>query len=271
MILNANFADNFIEHYKNHKAMSKNSISCAFFIQDEAKQTMLKEAIANYDSLYISSIFKSSFETIEKLNKVRPQVLVIDVNMSDLLRHVTRSPHIIGVCDQPSNRKVRELLSCGFTDFIYFPIAEKNLNDVMGKILNTNSFFQNLDEIPKMTEDGMTYSGTNDNIENNIAYFFVQDNRYGKCKVNFSEFLYAQSVGNDIRVVTDDGNTFYERSTLKNFQRKLKCSKCLKVNRSILINVEKVNRINKKTVTLKNENFTVTRTYYKDFAKVFNI
>ncbi len=272
MILNANFADIFTECNKKHKTMSNKSISCAFFIQDEAKQTMLKEAIGNYDTLYITSIFKNSFETIEKLNKVRPQVLFINVSMSDILRHITRPPHIIGVCDQPTNRKVKEFLSCGFTDFIYFPIVEKNLNDVIGKILNANSFFQELNETPVFMENGMTYEDhTNGNIETNVAYFFVQDKRYGKCKINFSEFVYAQSIGNDIRIMKDDESAFYERTTLKNFHRKLGHNKCLKINRSILINVEKVTRINKKTVTLNNETFTITRTYYKEFAKVFNI
>lgn len=272
MILNANFARYFTECNKNHKAMSNKSISCAFFIQDVAKQTLLKEAVGNYDTLYITSFFKNSFETIEKMNKVRPQVIFIDINMSDILRHITRPPHIIGVCDQLSSRKIKELLSYGFTDFIYFPIVEKNLNDVIGKILNTNSFFQELNEIPTLMENGMMYeSTTNGNLETNVAYFFVQDKRYGKCKVNFSEFVYAQSIGNDIRIMKDDGSAFYERNTLKNFHRKFGHNKCLKISRSVLINIEKVTRINKKTVTLNKDSFTITRTYYKAFAKVFNI
>lgn len=272
MILKINFADKIAKSNKNHKEMSNKPISCAFFIQEDARQATLKEAIGNYNSLYITSFFKSSFETIEKLNKARPQVLFIDISMADLLRHITKPPHIIGVCDQPSNRKVKELLSCGFTDFIYLPIAEKNLNNVIGKILNTNSFFQELNDMTQIMEDDMMYiDATNNTLETNITCFFVQDKRYGKCKVNFSEFVYAQSIGNDIRIVKDDGSTYYERNTLKNFQRKLGYSKCLKINRSILINTDKVNRINKKTVTLNNETFTITRTYYKKFAKVFNI
>ncbi len=272
MILNANFANKFIECNKNYRSMSNKSISCAFFIQDDAKQTMLKDAIGNYDTLYFTTCFKSSFETIERLNKARPQVLFIDISMCDILRHITRPPHIIGVSDQPSSRKVKELLSYGFTDFIYFPLVEKNLNDVIGKILNTNSFFKDSNEIPAMMENGMVYvDAMNGSVETNITYFFVQDKRYGKCKVSFSEFLYAQSIGNDIRIVKEDGDTFYERNTLKNFQRKLGSGKCLKINRSILINTEKVNRINRKYVTLNNDTFTITRTYYKEFAKVFNI
>ena len=106
----------------------------------------------------------------------------------------------------------------------------------------------------------------------NNEYMFINGNKkIGSIKIYFHEIIFINSVSNVIRVNLENGVIKYVHTTLKNFQKKLPANKFLKINRSIVVNIDKVIKVNRKNITVNNETFVVSRPFYKKFAEALRL
>ena len=251
--------------------MSKLPIKCSMFVLKEEEQSQLQNFLSEFYSFNVDKVLHSSSEALEYLNQNRPPILFLDLEMFDLLKVVQKPPYVVGVGFINGYKKMKDFLELGFSDFIFTPIEKSNVQNVMGKFLNIHGYMLSVPENRTLaSEDCIQYNQTDVSFQTNKDFIFIRDKKNGYCRVFCDEILYAQSVGNEMRVVKENGSVVYDKKNLKNFVRQLPGNSFLKINRSTVINTNKVNRIDKKNVTINNMVFRVTRSFYKSFAKYFN-
>ena len=251
--------------------MPKMPIKCSMFVLKEDEQSLLQNILSEFYSFCVDRVLHNCSEALEYLNQNRPPILFLDLEMYEILKIVQKPPFVVGVGSINGYKKLKDCLELGFSDFIFTPIEKNNVQNVMGKILNFYGYLFSAPEIQAVaSEDSIQYNQTEVSFQTNKDFIFIRDRKNGYCRVFCDEILYAQSVGNEMRVMKENGTVVYDKKNLKNFFKQLPGNNFLKINRSTVINANKVNRIDKKNVTINNVVFKVTRSFYKSFSKYFN-
>lgn len=251
--------------------MDDKSINCSMFVTDEKIQTALKAILSEFYSFEIDSILRNRSEALEYLTKHKSPILILDLEMHEILNLIQKPPYVVGVGTVNGYKKIKDCLGQGFSDFIFLPIEKDNVQNVMSKILNIHGYLLSLTEHNSQVHElPASYNEDRIAFQTDKDFIFIQDKKNGYCRLFCDEILFAQSVGNEMRVVLEKGSPVYDKKNLKNFVKQLPASKFLKINRSTVVNCQKINRIDKKMVTIKNQSFKVTRTFYKGFLLFFD-
>ena len=87
-------------------------------------------------------------------------------------------------------------------------------------------------------------------------------------RIVFDKVLYIKKIGNQVCVYFEDGSKKFFRSNLKMFQSKFPKSRFQKINRSVVVNMEKVTGVLKNRVLIANNaNFELSRSFKKSFRE----
>ncbi len=251
--------------------MLKQTLSCATFVHEEGQKDLVSSTLSKFYSIDVDNCLDNSYETIEYLKNNHPDVLFLNLEYADLLSIINKPPFIIGVGKPCSIKKLRFYLNSGFTDFVFTPTTEREIRIVIGKIMHMHATLQDENHYPMAAEESRAkYNQTEISADSTNSIFINSGKRRGACRVPLNEILYAKNTGNEVKLILENGSSKYDKTTLRNFQRKLP-NKFMKINRSIVINTEKVKRINKRSVILGDETFNVTRSFYKQFSRFFKI
>jgi len=254
--------------------MKHSSLCTTFFVTNDEDQKMLNNALSQFDAVTITKIIHNSSEALEYFNHSKPDLLFIDISLVSYIIHVPKPPFIIGIYDENEDVQLTKLLSVGLFDVVSSPIQKDRLNNIMNKIFNIFYYYNPLQEnLPQVEEDQAHYNHQqiSESLCNNDYMFINGNKKIGSIKIYFHDILFISSVSNVIRVNLENGVIKYVHTTLKNFQKKLPPNKFLKINRAIVVNIDKVIKVNHKNITVNNETFVVSRPFYKRFAEALQL
>ena len=247
-----------------------NNFEVVILSSDESKVTLLKHLLSNYYSMNIASVCSCEAEAIEYLNHHHPMIFFLDMVFSEVLLHVRKPPFTIGLCDAGYTKRVKHYLNMGFFDFFYKPYSDRELNRIMGKMLNIYGRYNKLDQriIRQVEEDTMKYADDDSNI---TSMFLMGSRNEESIRIVFDKVLFMRKVGNHVGIFFEDGSSKLFRSNLKMFHTKFPKSKFQKINNSVVVNMDKVTGINKNRISVAdNTNFEVSRSFKKPFMAVLN-
>jgi DNA-binding LytR/AlgR family response regulator len=81
-------------------------------------------------------------------------------------------------------------------------------------------------------------------------------------KINFSEISYIESLGDYIKIHLEN-KTILTRETITNFEAKLPGNEFLRIHRSFIVAIAKINSFTKEYVEVNNKALTISRSYRK--------
>lgn len=246
--------------------MEKNTnFKVVILCQEEHKIEILKSLLSNYYSINIAMVCHHEAEAIEFLNNHRISLFFLDMDLSHVLYDIQKPPFIVGLCDTINTKKVKQFLKMGFFELFYAPYTERELNSIMGKIMNIYGSYNKLEPqlIQHVEEESLKYSSE----DNSAKSVFIQGTRNEESmRIVFDNVLFLKKIGNQVCVYFDDGFRKYFRSNLKMFQSKFPKTQFLKINRSVVVNVDKVTgHFKNKVLIADNDNFIITRSFKKPF------
>lgn len=254
--------------------MKQLSLTTVFFIQDENIQKELKNLLAPFHSLTIVKVLHTSSEVLEFLNHSKPDLFITDISSLSLIHSAPKPPFLILIDNVFNKEMLKIYLDDGFFDILYLPINEECVNNMMSKILNIYYRYNPDENINPQCEDSevrYNHQQISESLCNN-QYLFINGNRkIGSIKIYYHEIKYISSVGNELRVFLENGIIKYVRTTLKSFQKKLPENTFAKINRSTVVNLDKVMKVYHKKVTVGTDTFTVSRPFFKNFAERLKI
>jgi two-component system LytT family response regulator len=106
--------------------------------------------------------------------------------------------------------------------------------------------------------------------------FVLVDTRDGKQKIDISTLMLISASGNYVNLVTNTGESYLYRSTMKNMHELLDANQFIRIHRSYIINRKGIKRIasgnhGELKLTLNNgQKSVVSRHYAKQLRKEFN-
>lgn len=246
------------------------AISCVTFMMDNTIEEKLIQRVHAFDSIEITEIVKTSARLVEKLSQTKTDLLFInldnkEIKFADLAKIIHRPPFIIGITDKKTN--LQSYLDLGIFDFIGSKVEMEDICRKISKILYIyNCLFPRKE--PQVNEALPVYYATKSRPKMK-GHTFV---RYKKMniKVVFDDILFIRNTGNCLRIESTNNKVCYHDSTLKQFTAILPAENFIRINKSIVVNYNRIDKFEKNTVYIKNQSFKVSRIFanrLKDMLK----
>lgn len=257
--------------------MTRSKIICSIFMQNNQDARLLKSLLLKYKMVKVEGIIHSSAAATEHFHDVCPNLLFIDFDKINILKHFQKPQFIIGVGHKTNAIQMRKHLANGIFDFLFLPISEDKITILMIKIFNIISIHSQLliDDIPTASDNSVTYNGKEISQPLppsglNYNYFYVFTGQESQLiKLVYNEIYYIRKVGNHICIHLENGEKQYIKTTLKYFQERLPETIFLKISQSTVINIEKISKIEKPNkIVIGNEVLLVARSFRKQLKEL---
>ncbi len=227
----------------------------AIIVDDERlARVNMKKLLEPYPEIEIAGEAGSCDEAVKLINLHKPRLVFLDIQLSgetgfDLLEIIDNSIKIIFVTafDEYAIRA----FEVNAIDYLLKPVNPERLKDSIDRLISR-------EKGQKSEAKSYEYSDS----------IFVRLNNYSSRFIKISSITFIEPVGNYSRIVTIEGKHCLVLKTLKQWQEELPDNNFVRIHRSSIVNIEHVDRIEKKSNTrqrayLKNipEPLEVSRRY----------
>lgn len=238
-------------------------------MKDDESANHLSNLLSKFNCINQANRLTDAFAATEYLNNNKTTVLFIESELTDILQSVQKPPFIIAICGHSSAKKMKNYLFHGINDFLFLPITEKNVRAIIGKILNIcNNYGNTSQELPVAAEPAATYNMQQlaKSVFTNKSMFFNGGRKTESIRILFNDVLYIKSNGKQLEIFYENGVQKFINTSLQKFYVKLPKDKFQKINRCVIVNIDKVTKIIKQNkIIIGTECFTITRSFIKQF------
>ena len=247
-------------------------LTCVIYTNNPSLESNLIKLIELFETIEIIDVFRDKITVIEKLNGLTPDLLYIDINDDsvsnvELLSHINKPPFIIGITDIQDD--IPFMLDNGFYDFLFSKELTKDyFCRKMSKLIKL-LYALNSKEIPQICQEDPSSYDPQKNTDGHKEHIFVKYQKIST-KVRFDDVLYVKNVGNALKIAMANGKTVYHKCTLKKFLTVLP-EHLVRINNSIIINVNKIEQYHKNSLSIKEEYFPISRVYAEAVKRQLNL
>ena len=202
--------------------------------------------------LDVKGHFTNVEQALEYLNKNSVDVLFLDVEMPgatgfDLLDQLAYYPKVI--------------LTTSKSEYAYNAF-EYNVTDFLKKPFTYQRFQEALNKLTAAAGENNISSTATDHI------FIKCDGKL--VRLNNDDILYIESMGDYVKFVTSD-KKYITHNTIKNLEEKVNRQCFIKVHRSYIININKIDDIRENDLYIKGNEIPVSKAHKADVLKRLNI
>ena len=213
---------------------------------------VIQEHLEKFENINCVKGFTKAIDAIEILNKENIDLLFLDINMPgisgiEFLKSLTNPPKVIFT-----------------TAYRNFAVDAFEL-DAIDYIVKPISFERFLKSINKFLSQIHTHIETERNIVGSKEYIVLKSDKKNY-KIKFSDILFIESLDNYIKVITSDLSIICYES-LSNIEKLIPVSEFLRIHRSYIINMSKVDVFTSAFVEIGNRRLTIGRNYKDEVAK----
>ena len=218
-------------------------------VDDSAIQRMMVTKLVDESTLLnLVGDFSNALEAKSCINNNRIDLIFLDIEMPlingfDLLDGLKTKPQII-IITSKADYAVKAF-EYEATDFVQKPIHRERFNKAIKKALELHSLRHDTDE-----------NGESIVIKSNLK----------KLKVYVSKIKWIEAYGDYIKVVTDD-ESHLVLSTMKGFEKELPEGKFIRVHKSYIINLDRVEKFNSKFAEIGNTKIPLSRNKKEEIVK----
>jgi DNA-binding LytR/AlgR family response regulator len=201
----------------------------------------------------IKGHFSNVSEALEYLNKNSVDLLFLDVEMPgatgfDLLDQLAFYPKVI--------------LTTSKSEYAYNAF-EYNVTDFLKKPFTYQRFLEALQKLSAAAP------GENDISSTATDHIFIKSD--GKLvRLNNDDILFIESMGDYVKFVTAD-KKYVTHNTIKNLEEKVNRQTFMKVHRSYIININKIDDIRENDLFIKGNEIPISKAHKSDVLKRLNI
>lgn len=219
-----------------------NTILNCYVVDDSSIQRLsIVKMIENHPNLKLIGEFSNAIETKAAIKDHKVDLIFLDVEMPiltgfDLLDDITEKPGVIFVTGQTKY---------AFKAFDYAAI------DYLQKPIKKDRFLYAVERAL------LAHKLRTEMIEDRGEFIFVKSN-LKKRKVYLKELKYIQALGDYVKLITEE-DSLVVLSTMKSFESELPTSEFLRIHKSYIVNLRKIEKFNSKAVELGTEVLPLSR------------
>lgn len=224
-------------------------LKCVIIDDEPLAVNVIRNYIDQVNGLELTASFNNAVESLEYIQKNKPDLLFLDINMPVLdgltfLETLNPKPEvIITTAHEEYALKGYEL---EVLDYLLKPIPFPRFMQAVSKAVKK----KNLPEKPDS-------SGTDSD------YLFVKIDKKKMKKINLEDILVIESLKDYIKIITKCGK-FIVHQTLSSFTDSLPQSRFLRIHRSFTISIDKVETVEGNSVEIAGQRYTIGRSYLNE-------
>ena len=229
--------------------MEKPILKCAIVDDSTLQRLSIVKLIENHPSLDLVAEYNNAIEAKLGLANNEIDLVFLDIEMPilsgfDLLDDLTHKPQIIFVTGK--TKYAFKAFDYDVVDYLRKPISkERFLNAVHKAITN--------------------YKLKHDDGFDDEDFIFVKSN-LKKRKVFLNELMYIEALGDYVKLVTEH-DSLVVLSTMKAFEALLPSDRFLRIHKSYIVNLDKVQRYNSKVIELETTQLPLSRNRKADLVE----
>lgn len=222
--------------------MEETLLKCAVVDDSSLQRLSLVKLIKDHPNLKLVAEYNNAIETKNGLLDTEVDLIFLDIEMPiltgfELLDDLPNKPQIIFVTGK--TKYAFKAFDYDAVDYIHKPVNKERFNNAVNKALNLFNLKTN---------------GTPVEDEN---FIFVKSNLKNR-KVFLNKLKYIEALGDYVKFVTEK-DTFVVLATMKSFETQLPADQFLRIHKSYIVNLEKVERYNSKNIEIDKQQLPLSR------------
>lgn len=213
----------------------------SIIVDDSSMQRMAVAQLVNkHPNLALVAQYSNAIEANTGIKNNDIDLIFLDVEMPiingfDLLESLENPPQVILITGKPDY--ALKAFDYDVTDYLYKPISSARFEASIKRAVVRHEQSQNVNQEEE--------------------YIFVKSN-LKKRKVVLNDIKWVEALGDYIKVVTNEGNIVI-LSTMKSFEKQLPEDKFLRIHKSYIVNLEKVEKFNSKNIEVEGRQVPLSR------------
>lgn len=226
-------------------------MKCIVIDDDKLTRTALSKFIEQRPDLKLIGEFSDALSAIPVIKKEDIDLIFLDMVMPkmtgiELLNQFEELPQIIIISDY--KEYAVEGFNYNVTDYLTKPITKDRFSSAMDKVLQRSVFEQ---------------------VKNETYHSIAVKQRSGYINISTDEILYVEGFGDYVNVHLQEGRKVTVLSTIKAMDEQLSEYSFMRIHRSYIANLKKVDRIVENDVFISSRSIPVSRTYRSTLMKLF--
>ncbi|MDX1769009.1 MAG: LytTR family DNA-binding domain-containing protein [Arenibacter troitsensis] len=213
----------------------------SIIVDDSSMQRMAVAQLVNkHPNLTLVAQYSNAIEANNGIKNNEIDLIFLDVEMPiingfDLLESLENPPQVILITGKPDY--ALKAFDYDVTDYLYKPISNSRFESSIKRAVARHEQTRN--------------------VSAEEEYIFVKSN-LKKRKVVLNDIKWVEALGDYIKVVTNEGNIVI-LSTMKSFEKQLPQDKFLRIHKSYIVNLEKVEKFNSKNIEVEGRQVPLSR------------
>ena len=228
-------------------------LKCLIIDDSSIQRMIVSKMVSNHLNLSLLGEFSNAVEAKNFMSYNEIDLIFLDIEMPivngfDFLDGLKTAPQVIFVTSK-SDYAVKAF-DYNATDYLQKPITTTRFEAAIKRALATGS-------------------AQNDKNEEIGDYIFIKS-KLKKLKIQVVKIKWIEAFGDYVKVVTDtDGHLVL--STMKAIEDDLNSKKFMRVHKSFIINIDRVDRFNSKFAEIGGSKIPLSRNKKEDLKKAFEI
>jgi DNA-binding LytR/AlgR family response regulator len=228
------------------------NLSCIIVEDLQVAANYLRKCCERSGSMEVKGHFINVQDALIFLNENSVDLIFLDVEMPgangfELLDQIAFSPKVI--------------LTTSKKDYAYNAF-QYNVSDYLMKPFTYQRFLESLQKVKPSNETISTNNGSD--------HIYIKAD--GKLiRLNNDAILYIESMGDYVKFVTHDNKKYITHNTIKNLEEKVNKQDFLKVHRSYIVNLHKIDDMRENMLFIKGNEIPVSKANKADVFKRLNI
>ena len=233
-------------------------IKCLIVEDEPIAQQILEKYILQIDSLDLVGKCKNAFEALNVLHREKIDVLFLDIKMPslsglDMLKTLQNPPKVI--LTTAFSEFALESYEYGIIDYLLKPIAFERFLKAVNKVL-----------VPKNFESTREDDSENPKSDPDFIFFKADKKIH---KFYFSDILFFEGNGNYVNIHSEKSKPLMVLGKLGDLENKLSKNQFIRVHKSYVINVSKIQEVEGNMIKFKDNLVPVSSSYKQNFDAIF--
>lgn len=224
----------------------------SIIVDDSSMQRMaVAKLVNNHPNLALVAEYSNAIEAKNGIKNHEIDVIFLDVEMPiisgfDLLESLDNPPQVILITGKPDY--ALKAFDYNVTDYLHKPITLPRFDASVRRAV------AQYEQVNRINEDE--------------EHIFVKSN-LKKRKVVLNDIKWIEALGDYIKLVTDDANIVI-LSTMKAFEAELPADKFLRIHKSYIVNLERIEKFNSKNVEVSGKQIPLSRNKKTELAEALS-
>jgi len=227
-------------------------MNCLVVDDDEFAREVVKQFIARTEGLVLTGECNNATDAYLMLRKGEIDLVFLDVEMPgmtgiELVKTLEVIPNVIMITSR--QEYAVEAFEYGLTDYLVKPINYPRFLKAIDKVKETRA---NIKDVEQRQDD----------------IYVKSDSKIMRIKLD--TILFVEALSDYVLIHTDNGKKTIVHATMKGMETKLPSASFVRVHRSFIVNIRKIDTIEDLSIIMPNKIIPVGASYKNSFLEKLN-